>query len=341
MKLESAEFLKRLVKPEKACEGPGINKSNKDHVRNFHDEVHTREDYFEKIEDPLGGKWDIVLATRDRYGLPINTVMNLDSGLIRSDPYYNDESIGILYRTYYRKIYECSFGMPAAPKSDLTKGQIERGLSIIEKTRGILTSQSRILDYGCGVGGTLLPFKEAGHEVLGLDYGEDYLNFGKSLGIPLLQGGIERLEGQAPFDLIILSHVLEHMKEPVQFLNSLKKWLSEDGIIYIEVPSLRWVGTIWNHDFLLHLQNAHIWYFTALTLKTLLSRAGLEVQEQYGSVAVLAKASNIGSISPSSKHATDCLKYLKLNEWIFNKRTAFGTLPKPVARKLLGGFKDL
>lgn len=138
-----------------------------------------------------------------------------------------------------------------------------------------------------------------------------------------------------------LSHVLEHLKEPVQFLNSLKKWLSEDGIIYIEVPSLKWVQTIWKHDLLLHLQNAHIWYFTALTLKTLLSRAGLEVQEQYGSVAVLAKASNLDSIPPSSKHAVDCLRYLKLNESILNNCAALGKLTTPVTKKLIGGYKDL
>lgn len=341
MNPEPAGFLDRLIQPEKPCSGPCINKNTEKHVRAFHDEVHTNESYFEKNPDPLGGKQDVLLATRDRYGLPINTVMNLDTGLIRTDPYYNDEAIGILYGTCYRKIYESSFGVPVAPKSDLTKSQVERGISILEKTCGSLKEGSRVLDYGCGVGGCLLPFKEAGHHVLGLDYGEDYLSFGKELGIPLLQGGIERLKGQEPFDLIILSHVLEHLKEPVSFLNSLKEWLAEDGVIYIEVPSLRWVHDIWNHDLLLHLQNAHVWYFTAHTLRILLSKAQLEVHQQYGSVGVLAKATHRVPLTPEKSHAEDCLKYLHANEFLLNNPNSLLKLPRVVKNRFFNRFKEL
>ena len=39
------------------------------------------------------------------------------------------------------------------------------------------------------------------------------------------------------FDIIVISHVLEHIAEPVSFLNDLKSYLSEKGKIFIEVPN--------------------------------------------------------------------------------------------------------
>ena len=39
------------------------------------------------------------------------------------------------------------------------------------------------------------------------------------------------------FDLIILSHVVEHVQSPVEFLKQASDCLSEDGLLFIEVPN--------------------------------------------------------------------------------------------------------
>jgi ubiquinone/menaquinone biosynthesis C-methylase UbiE len=42
------------------------------------------------------------------------------------------------------------------------------------------------------------------------------------------------------FDLVIMSHVLEHVSDPTGFLTSIKEFLKKDGVIFIEVPCNDW-----------------------------------------------------------------------------------------------------
>ena len=41
------------------------------------------------------------------------------------------------------------------------------------------------------------------------------------------------------FDLISFNKVLEHVKNPIMLLKSSKRFLNENGIVYIEVPILK------------------------------------------------------------------------------------------------------
>lgn len=318
-----------------------LTKGNKNAIQEFIEVVHNKESFFEEIDDLFGGTNDIIIGNCDRYGIPVDTILCMDTGLIRSSPYYNDQAVEIFYKNYYREIYANSFNVSQSPKSVLAASQIAKGVSILSKTAGRLNAESRILDYGCGIGATLIPFKEAGHSVLGLDYGDEYLDYGRSLGIALEQGGLERLEDQEPFDLIILSHVLEHVVQPIQFLKNLTSHLAPGGIIYIEVPGVQWVHGAWNHDLLLQLQNAHVWYFTAHTLRALLSHAGLSAIDEYGSIAVIAKKSEIEPMVPDANHGKNCLRYLKTNEWIFTHGLGSNRISSFLIKKLLNKFSNI
>ena len=41
------------------------------------------------------------------------------------------------------------------------------------------------------------------------------------------------------FDLISFNKVLEHVKNPIMLLKSSKRFLNENGIVYIEVPDIK------------------------------------------------------------------------------------------------------
>lgn len=65
---------------------------------------------------------------------------------------------------------------------------------------------------------------------------------------PAYQGNDERIikavfspELDLRGDILLLRHVLEHIKDPVSFLSSLAKSNGNQGLIYIEVPDLRWI----------------------------------------------------------------------------------------------------
>lgn len=41
------------------------------------------------------------------------------------------------------------------------------------------------------------------------------------------------------FDTIIMSHVLEHISNPVEVLQKIKNWLSDDGVLLVSVPNAK------------------------------------------------------------------------------------------------------
>ena len=74
------------------------------------------------------------------------------------------------------------------------------------------------------------------------------------------------------YDHIHLSHVLEHIYQPEKFIDSLKKNLSVNGTIYIEVPNC-------NQEYfkLNFIDTPHVNFFTNKSLKKMLNNCGLKI----------------------------------------------------------------
>ncbi|HMB95264.1 MAG TPA: class I SAM-dependent methyltransferase, partial [Tepidisphaeraceae bacterium] len=151
---------------------------------------------------------DIVLSEVDRYNLPLRTVLSACTGLVRSDPYYPPQFLQKFYAQHYRQLYR---GKKYSAGHFMAE-QITHGQRIMWRTA--LSKRARVLDVGCGMGGNLIPFKWEGHETIGCDWGDDYAQKGRQLGLDIRVGGLEAVADAGPFDLIICSHVLEHAVDP-------------------------------------------------------------------------------------------------------------------------------
>ena len=168
----------------------------------------------------FGDEPEVVVAETDRYGIPLRTVLGTRSGLMRSDPYYGEDYLARFYREHYRKLYRPRRFSLAWFFAE----QIRSGQRIMERVEQRLPRKARVLDVGCGMGGMLIPFRFAGHDVAGCDYGEEYARHGWNVGLDIRIGGPETLGGEDQFDLVILSHVLEHVADPVKFLAEVAAW---------------------------------------------------------------------------------------------------------------------
>jgi SAM-dependent methyltransferase len=69
------------------------------------------------------------------------------------------------------------------------------------------------------------------------------------------------------FELVILSHVLEHLTDPVASLQMIRNQLSEHGLVYIEVPNF------YGHP---SAEYAHSFCFTETSLTNCLAMAGFK-----------------------------------------------------------------
>ena len=100
----------------------------------------------------------------------------------------------------------------------------------------------RVLDVGCGNGTQLaLPLCKRGYDITGVDPDPRSIERGKQLtaGAPNLHfecGTVEYLSAE-PFDVLIISEVLEHMRDPAGLLSASLRHLQEKGIVIVTVPN--------------------------------------------------------------------------------------------------------
>jgi 2-polyprenyl-3-methyl-5-hydroxy-6-metoxy-1,4-benzoquinol methylase len=129
----------------------------------------------------------------------------------------------------------------------------------------------KILDVGCGTGGTLKSFSErGGWRLYGLEMDAKNLHFLTALEgfVALYTERPADLPGQ--FDLITMVHALEHFPEPVETLRDLKSKVALGGQIFVEVPNAE-ANTF---DYVIA---DHMVHFTPATLSVLATRAGFTI----------------------------------------------------------------
>lgn len=228
----------------------------------------------------------LVLAERDRYGLPVRTVLCQDCGLMRTDPYMDPETTRRFYEEDYRDLYSAD-GPTLLFEGQRRKGEILG--SRLMKIPGIET----VYDVGCGAGGLLMPFAEAGCEVAGCDYGEEHLAYGRARGLDLVQGSVgellERRGGQQA-DLVMLMHVAEHFVDLRAELGAVIEAIKPGGLLMIEVPGVKSVHIgAYKGDLLRYLQNAHTFHFCGATLSWVARSLGLIVHTVDDLVLMLAQ----------------------------------------------------
>ncbi|NDC23296.1 MAG: class I SAM-dependent methyltransferase [Proteobacteria bacterium] len=105
---------------------------------------------------------------------------------------------------------------------------------------------------------------------------------------------VDRMDQQAkeePFDLIVMSHVLEHVSVPVHFIFEATQNLRKGGALFIEVPCRDW-----EHK---PIDEPHLLFFDKKPMKRLLENQGFkEIKVSYHGqkIAHLEKTSKVGSV---------------------------------------------
>lgn len=124
------------------------------------------------------------------------------------------------------------------------------------------------------------------------------------------KGALTHLPHAPPADLIILHHVLEHLRDPIALLMGARKLLSSKGVIYIALPGVFNVGK--QYPYLGYFfQNAHAWHFCLQTLDSIASRAGL--RRVFGDEVIdslYVPSENVTYMNNNPELATDILHYL-------------------------------
>jgi len=139
--------------------------------------------------------------------------------------------------------------------------------------------KGRVLEIGCATGVMLEIFKKADWEVWGVEPSGSSL-LAEKKGIKVLNTTFDTADLQEDyFDLVIMNHTLEHLKNPLSAVKKANSLLKKGGVIFIDVPnfgslSSRLLGKNWPYI----LPEEHDHHFTYVTVSRLLTKGGFRVK---------------------------------------------------------------
>ncbi len=134
-------------------------------------------------------------------------------------------------------------------------------------------SPGRLLDIGCQKGEFLFWMKQQAWDVYGIEFSETPPNV---FGMPIHYGRVETAPLEpGSFDAITLWAVLEHVHDPIETLQQVRRLLAPKGRAFVLVPNFRSPpARVMRHDDI----PRHLLMFTPSTLSRAASSAGLRVR---------------------------------------------------------------
>jgi len=146
----------------------------------------------------------------------------------------------------------------------------------------------RVLDCGCGGGEFGRSLKERGvDEVVGIEIVERAYEIAKDNLDQAFHGSIEDMElpfDDRYFDCVVFADVLEHLVEPADALRKVSRCLTEDGLVVISIPNIRFFQQVqmhaegrWKYEDAGIMDRTHLRFFCKTDLEELIEASGLEI----------------------------------------------------------------
>ena len=182
-------------------------------------------------------------------------------GWIFKDTVFNSDELNQLYNFEDERV-----SLEAELLAD--KNSKYRGGRIFQTVAPWLASAGTVLDVGGRNGELMETFLEKGFgvSVLDMDAGSPIASQMLKIRSPFLDWKTDT------YDLITMSHVLEHTESPGEFLIHARTLLKEGGLIFVEVPSELITCLIKRHVG----DHRHLSYFTRQTLRAHIKSSGFD-----------------------------------------------------------------
>jgi SAM-dependent methyltransferase len=195
----------------------------------------------------------------------LTTVMCRGCGFLTYTPRPSTDDIDAKYRLLQREERHIGSHRQAADL-ELDRRRARRVFDAVATRTG--EGPLDVLDFGGGSGRLLMPFREAGHNCFLIDYNVEPLD-----GITKLGDTLDDLDPERRFDVIICSHVIEHLADPAGHVEHFHHLLRDGGLVYGEVPMGIWKGIGISNDPVTHIN-----FFTTYSFGRLFERMGFNVR---------------------------------------------------------------
>lgn len=186
-----------------------------------------------------------------------------------------------------------------------------RALFDLLEERGWATPPGRFLDIGCALGHAVAEAQRRGYAAVGFEpepTAAEYARRVMNVDVEC-RFFVRGARGEAPFDVIVLDNVLEHVTHPRDLVQDIADSLSPQGVLFLGVPPVswlhRWTSVSWcmpaakpTRDWRGRLARSrslgflawrdtfgfpdgHINYFSGRAVALLAAQHGLRVEQQF------------------------------------------------------------
>jgi len=137
-------------------------------------------------------------------------------------------------------------------------------------------SQGRLLDVGCGSGDWLASMRERGWQVAGTDFDENAVKVARQRGLDVVCGPLEQQHfADNSFNAVTLSHVIEHVPDPVAELKECLRILKPGGKLVLFTPNSASLShKVFKRDWRGLEPPRHLHIFSMDSMRRLLEKAG-------------------------------------------------------------------
>ena len=197
------------------------------------------------------------------------------------NPQYTDEYLANYYSTYIRD--------ESGIEEQLIIAQTYC-LSLVERLK---PQKGDLLELGSGNGYLLTVARDRGWRPTGHEIDcNNAKKVSERIGMDLLCGEFTSLKIEKTFDAVMMLHVLEHLKNPVDYIEKIHSLINRGGVLFIALPNIQSRSAL----FKLGMEKAgikkkkvaayydtdhHLWYYTPFTIRNFLEDHGFEIVKTY------------------------------------------------------------
>ena len=215
---------------------------------------------------------------------PRSLVVCQGCGFVYHDPQLDQSDITVLYSRYRDDSFRNESPNEYFDRiTSLPKGESENYAKsewLCGAIPDFMKKGGRLLDIGCGGGTFLRTFLEnnPAWTACGVESTPLFAELARRrLNLPVMKCSYQSgLFPKQRFELISINQVLEHVLDPVAFLQDMRNDLAGEGYVYLEVPDILDLSHLPpEHD---RFSMPHLWVFSESSLTNVCRRAGYEIR---------------------------------------------------------------